>query len=270
MITVKDIFTSCEFGLDKIVVTYDFYDTSEKLTDYTIDLYRSEVGMDNTFYLEASNIPYGCYEDFNVDLFDENKKYFYKIQCANNLTGEKSMSDTTAAFTVKPADGWGHAIADIENVYLHNVIRNEKVFLLKKIRSGTVCQCWDDIRMTADTRCPICYGTGYVNGYFYPMDIEVNYANTEQFSQAFSQEDMQGEVRSSKQFWTSNFPIIAAEDVIVDSDNFRWRVISVMPTKKDKFILRQIVNIEKIPKTDMVYKIPVGGDTNEWKLHYTR
>ena len=270
MLTIKNIETSCEFGLDKIVVTFEFNDTTEKLSDYTLNLLRSEIGTENSFVLEASNIPYGCYEDYDVDLYDENKKYFYKIEIVNLKTGEKSVSEETSMFMVKPADGWGHAIADIENVYLHNVIRNDKVFLLKKIRSGGVCECWDDIRMTADTRCPLCYGTGYLGGYYAPIDIEVNYANTEQYSQAFAPEDMQGEVRSSKQFWTTNFPVIQPEDVIVDSDNLRWRVTSVMPTRKGKFILRQIINIEKIQKTDMVYKIPIGGEEHGWKLHYTR
>lgn len=257
MLELRDIQATTKFGLDRVVITYEFEDTNENMSNYTLNLYKSYSGIDDSYFLQQSDIDFFRTEDWDVDLLDENIKYFYKIEFVNIETGETELSKKFAMLKVKEPDRWGHAIAAMEKVYLENVIRNPNMYLLKKIRSGGRCFCFDDIRMVSDPKCKLCYGTSYVGGYEKATPIKVNFANAEQYTQSFDLSNMQGEERSGLQLWTSNYPIIQAEDVLVDDDNIRWRITSVTPTTKGKFILRQILTIEMIQKTDIVYKVSV-------------
>ena len=262
MVYVNSTKATAMFGLDRVVVFFKTADTKEDLNDYTFNLYRSESGIDSDYHLVLSNVPFEV-EDFSVNLYDENIKYFYKIQVVDK-DGNKTMSDETATMFIQNPDKWGTAIADITKMYLHNVVKNDTMYLLKKKRFGTICSCWDDIRRIQLPDCPHCYGTKYAGGYFNPIPIEVNYSGPSTYNQLFEPFNIEGEQESGKQLWTSNYPVIQAEDILVDKWNNRYIVTSVTPTMKDFFLIRQIVTIQKKAKTNIVYDVPLDIERSDF------
>lgn len=256
MLNINKIVVSNSFGMDKLVVSFFIDNTEEDLDAYTFNIYRSETGIDD-YQCIAQNVGYYYYEDYSVNLYNNNIKYFYKVEAVNQSSGISKLSECYGFLEINEPDTWGAAIEEIERTYLHYVIKNESMLLLKKKRFGQICRCYDDIRYQSDPKCPSCHGTKYVGGYENAVPIEINYQNPSQRTQIFEQFDLDGEERSPIQIWTPNFPIIQAEDVLVDSKNNRYRVVSVTPTVKNNFILRQIISIQKIQTSDIVYKVPL-------------
>lgn len=256
MLNVNKVIVSNSFGMEKLIVSFYIDDTDENLDDYTFNVYRSETGTDD-YQCIAQNVGYYYFEDYSVNLYNNNIKYFYKIEIVNQITGQRELSESFGFLEVNEPDMWGSAIEEIERAYLHYVIKNDTMLLLKKKRFGQVCRCYDDIRYQTDPKCLSCYGTKYVGGYENAVPIEVNYQNPSQRTQIFEVFDMDGEERSPIQLWTFNFPIVQPEDVLIDSKNNRYRVVSVTPTTKNNFILRQIISIQRIQTSDIVYKIPL-------------
>jgi hypothetical protein len=46
-------------------------------------------------------------------------------------------------------------------------------------------------------------------------------------------------------------------DVLVDRNNDRFIVTNWQPTYKDYYLIKQIVQVQKIPKADIVYTFPI-------------
>ena len=256
MINIDKITVSNSFGMGRLTVFFYLSDTEENLDDYTFNIYRSQTGL-NDYECIAQNVGYYYYEDYTVNLYNNNIKYFYKVEALNQSTCERKLSDCFGFLEIEEPDVWGSAIEEIERMYLGCVIKNEPMLLLKKMRFGQLCRCYDDIRCQTNPKCPSCHGTKYIGGYEGGIPIEVNYQNPTQRSQVFELFDMDGETKSPIQLWTPNFPIVQAEDILVDSKNNRYRVTSVTPTTKNYFILRQIISIQRIQTSDIAYKIPL-------------
>ena len=262
MLNINKIIVSNSFGMDRLVVFFEISDTDEGLENYTFNVYRSNSGLDD-YECIAQNIGFYYYEDYTVNLYNLNVKYFYKIEVVNQETGEHRISDIFGFLEIDDPDVWGASIQEMEQRYLCYVIKNERMFLLKKKRFGQTCKCYDDIRSQIDPKCPNCFGTRYTGGYERAVPIDVNYQNPAQRTQVFELFDVDGEERSPIQLWTSNFPIVQAEDILVDAKNNRYRVVSVTPTTKNYFILRQIVSIQRINNSNIIYKIPIDMGVDE-------
>lgn len=250
-IEVKDL-----HGLDSLYIEFTIDDTSENLSKYQFDLYKSNHQTDG-FIMVASNIVDFSYRDFSVNLYDDHINYYYKVNVTNLETSKSVMSSLIGEYKAGEKDNYAEAIMHIHDVYLNNVI-NKDMILLKKKRFGEVCSCYDPIRRRSDsTFCDICYGAKYVGGYYGPYYIKSNFANASSYSERFSYSDV-SEESSPIQFWTSNFPFIQIGDIIVHSnENVRYIVTSCQPSMKGFYLIRQTVQVQKLPKNNIVYKVQI-------------
>ena len=57
-----------------------------------------------------------------------------------------------------------------------------------------------------------------------------------------------------------SFPPVAPRDILVESENRRWRVLKVTPTQRLRATVRQELQIHEIPKGDIEYGLPVNVD----------
>lgn len=255
MINLKNMNISDEFGVEYLYITFEITDTVESLENYNFNLYKSNNAI-SEFVPIAFNVADFKYRDFAVNLRNFTINYYYKIQIKNKVTGEQVFSDVYQFQKASP-DNFASAIVEIENRYLNYVVGNTEMILLQKKHMGQICSCYDDVRqMSADKTCPLCYGTSYVGGYYSPEIIKVNFYNppTEQFK--FSPSD-NAQDQSILQLWTSNFPLIKAEDILVDKNNIRYIVTSNMLTRKNYYVIRQILAIQMVPKYNIVYSYDI-------------
>lgn len=58
------------------------------------------------------------------------------------------------------------------------------------------------------------------------------------------------------------FPPVNPDDILVEAENRRWKVIKVTPTQRLRATVRQELTLHEIPRGDIEYDLPVNVDTS--------
>jgi hypothetical protein len=88
MLKLKDIDVLTDFKEDYLLVKFDFEPTRQAISNYSFNIYRSNL-PDSDYELIEENINPFEYIDYTVNLSKSSAVYFYKIEIINKLTGEK-------------------------------------------------------------------------------------------------------------------------------------------------------------------------------------
>jgi len=255
MIYIKDILVSDKLGLDSLYVEFSINDTHDNLDNYIFDIYKSN-HQTGAYTLLVSDIKDFSHRDMLVNLYDVSINYYYKIKVTDKLTSESILHDIYGEYKGRKPDLEAQAIVEIHTIYLKNII-TEKLKLLKRKKIGQLCTCFDDVRRRSNpVSCEICYGTKYVGGYYSAYEIFVNYFNASNVSENFTVSDV-GEIDSPLQLWTLNYPFIQINDILVSQDNTRYIVANCQPSHKNFYLIRQTLQIHRLPKSNIVYKVTV-------------
>lgn len=255
MISVSNINVSSKYSNQFLAVEFEINNTMEDLSSYQFDILRSEA-TNGDFEVVAIDVKDFLFKDYSVNLLNPVIEYYYKIRIIDKLTNEVSESDVKKLKT-KSEDNYVVYFNHLNNIYLEQVIADDKLKLLKKKRFGEYCECYDDVReKSRKPNCPSCYGTKFKGGYFPPIDISVNFLNSPTLTEDF---DMKGinQAETPVQFWTTSYPQIMQGDIIILPDNSRHKVISWGNSDKNGVSLRQMITIQRIPPSDVVYKYPI-------------
>ena len=255
--------TVTTYDANKLTVTWDFKSTSENLSDYVIDVYRSETpGTSGVgeYTLVGSGISAdtASYDDITVSgLFHPTRTWFYKIKLTNNSTSASAI-----LFNTTPAYIKSHTL----DKYTLEIIRRKKqvqdkfagrpVYLLRRKTYGQRCPtCWDStlFRRTKDDDVT-CFGTGIVGGYFSP---QTNYAILTS-SPKYNQITMFGEwFPSDIMMNIVGIQPLKISDIVVDDAAKRWLVKSINTVEKGGVIIEQTCQLSLISPSDIVYTIAV-------------
>ena len=256
MITINSIEIMDIFSLDYIFLRFSIEDTLENISSYQFNIHRSNSEHEG-YELLASNVTGFSYSDYNVNLYNTAIHFYYKVECVNLITGDKSMSNICSEYKGRVRDCIAQGIISNYNMYLDNVLNTDEVYLLKKKRFGTRCSCFDDIRgKSKNSRCPICFSTKYVGGYYASEKMKICTSNSPAKTEKFDVTES-SELVAPIQAWTSNSPLIEIGDIIVDSNNDRYVVASWQPTYKNYMLLKQVVDLQRLPKSDIGYNVLV-------------
>ena len=261
MITITKINVIANFN-SFLSIQWDTNATSqEELAEYYFSVYMSQSPQDNFSKVNVDNIvaleyiydiPYGI--NFGTPLY-------FRIGITNIATGEYVLSDIFASLYLTPTDPVAEAIIYQHNYFLENILGRPPMKLLIKKKFGPRCpSCWDEYgQEITKSSCPDCYDTSYENGYSPAVDIYVSISEP-----GFSEKLDVGNITESQNIiipaWTSNYPLVYPRDVIVDELNRRFVVIQSQPTTKDgRIYLRQMLQLQLIPSTDIIYNFPLEG-----------
>ena len=258
MIDVTNIKIDDFYGIKFLYITFNVSELTEPEENYRFDLYRS-VNQSDLFECIASDVKDFRYKDENVNLRNLNISYYYKIKATEKSTGNVSWSEIFR-YDAHTIDEWAMAIIEIEEKYLRDVVNNEPAFVLQKKRTGERCSCYNPNRDAIDNDfCTECYGTAFKGGYYTPQGILINFYNNPSYSHEYTPKDDSDRL-GDIQAWVPNFPRIETEDIIVHGD-IRYIVTAKNDTDKNGYIIRQILTLSPLPKTNLVYQfeINVGG-----------
>jgi len=133
----------------------------------------------------------------------------------------------------------------------------EKVLLYKRKYEGTRCPNFDQVRKTNQQHEQdlVCYGTGYVGGYFKPIEIVVSLL-TPVTQQVVLEEYGRRRVFKPTS-WTLWEPLITTGDILVKRNNQRLWITDVSVTKWKSYILRQNFSTTEIERNNAIYNIPI-------------
>lgn len=133
--------------------------------------------------------------------------------------------------------------------------------ILKVKRSGTVCSCVDpDTGEVGNSQDPVCYGTGWVGGYYTPMDCVFF-----DFTPDQRLEDREIQVRgmtddSIRQIRYIGYPMLYRYDVFVDKGtDERYYVNSIQNLAELRGVpIVVAAQLTPIPFSDIIYTLPVN------------
>lgn len=254
------------YGPDGYRDGYDGYDNIENVDGYL--RYKQEYG-------DALN------EDGTVnDSVGDFKRFDYcgswrTTAPRNFMQGQCQPSYFGGARVIVDKDGNRHLVKN-NNVYEQMMQREEMllestgeaVVILRRMWSGLRCMCYMNRQEHPNNRCPICYGTSFVQGYIQffnqrrsdrkillridPATDDLNLVDKGGF-----------EPMHEPDGWTLAFPQIKNADIIIRYDIngneiFRYEVLNVT---RNKVLFSQTgvqkMKLKRLPKTSIIYQFPI-------------
>lgn len=270
-----------QFNTLDVIKTPDNYHYIE----WSLTLTGGEVSDDFKFQIEYSNDPATGFTPIefppgtvveidganalvythNRRHFDFNKDYYYRVISIEKATPTNTVT-SIVVFIGNDFDGVHDTIRYGEEI-LYGCYTGEPCKILKKKTNGARCSsCWSPTRrQRTKTRCSNCNGTGFEEGYYDAIDVQISFDSDP--VKADSQKDMENKL-DTKRARLSNYPIVRDKDIIINmDDNKRYVITHVETTKlpklstgstslsKQNYILSQLLTLEDLITTDNEYNI---------------
>lgn len=153
-------------------------------------------------------------------------------------------------------------------------VTGTEALLIQRVKTGSICPCYQPSSEYQDDRCPMCYGTKYIFGYqqyYNPRTsngrIQVRLGPTTENLKMY---EAGLESEFPVEMWTITVPTIYTRDVIIlfdqdDNESFRYEVAGVT---RNQTILGldggQKLNTFRVRKTDPIYQIRVFKNTGDF------
>jgi hypothetical protein len=251
MIEVTDIYVNV-YSTDRIELTWSIKDTREDVHDYYIDIYRSNSeGGPWTLLVQNIEDRYR-FVDGEVDLRDKWRVFYYKLIIKNKSTGAtQEYEPVSAQFK---GDLIAIEVQRREEMYFEKFV-GKKVLFYKRRTFGQRCNCYDPIlQNNLRDRCLNCFNTGYTRGYYDPLPLYMQIDPVGRSTSMSQGGEMQTENSTAR---TIGIPYISPRDLIVESTNKRWRVVTSVPTEKRREVVHQELQLCGLTPGDIAFEVPV-------------
>lgn len=224
---------------------------------------------DYQFFLSRSEAMYGPYEpvagplrdqywvrDIQVSLLHNWRELYYKLLVVHVPTGETLVVGPTA-FSQPAPDLIASEIMHQEDVLFREFI-GRRCWLFPARTFGPRCSCYD-VYTGRRTRSghKACWDTGFLGGYMSPVEIFVQIDPPGKNVQSTALTELQPGDTSARMIC---FPPVNPKDILVETENIRWRVISVSTTQRLRTVVHQELRLHQIPKGDIEYDLPLNVD----------
>lgn len=198
--------------------------------------------------------------DIQVSLLHKWREYFYKLKVVHRPSGK--IKEFGPVSPTPEVDLIGAEVIRQEDMLFREHI-GRRCFLFIKRTFGPVCSCLDPVlgRRTRANHLP-CFGTGFLGGFMSPIEVFAQIDPAPKVSVATSTQEQQPQDTTGRMI---SFPPISPGDILVESENKRWRVGPMKPTERLRSPIRQEFNIHSIPRGDVEFALPVNVDLKELK-----
>lgn len=191
---------------------------------------------------------------------------FMQGQCNPSYWGGIQVRD---GYKVKVSDVRTHMLQR-EELLLEST--GEPFVLLRRSWTGMRCACMMTRREHTDARCPICFSTGFTQGFvqfFNPRRSDRRIlVRIDPAVDDLNLVDRGGlEPNYEPTAWTLPFPAIKDRDVLIrfnpdNTEEFRYEVLNVTRVRSTFAQTgAQKLTIKRLPKTDIMYQFPAVRDT---------
>lgn len=258
--------TARSFNLNHLDI---FWEVDQVKAGQSADLRQHEI-FDYQFYVLRSEAAAGPFDvvggpfrdpiysfrDNRISLRSLWRAYYYKIRVVHAPTGDIAEFGPVSNDDPEP-DRITRAVRYEEDVLFREFI-GRKCWIFPVRTFGPRCNCWDPVgqRKTRSAHLP-CFGTGWLGGYLYPVECYVQIDPNPKDAKLSQLMESQGSVTRAR---LGTFPPVSPRDILVESENRRWRVGSVQTTERLRAPLRQDLTLVEIPKGEIEYSIPVNVD----------
>jgi len=258
---------------DSITVTWTIAETSEDLSTYQVVVLRSE-GEHGPYQAVSPTLSaqdHFDFEDRGPNQISKWRRFYYRVRVTSAATAEaqefgsvphravlKHNLDPGGVSMEAPPD-----LEALEAVRRFGLVAQEyagrKVLFLPVRTSGQRCpDCWDPLtRRVTRSNCQACFRTGFTGGYYSPRRghiVSVPSAQMVALTPLLTLEP------SDVVRWVPASTRLRPYDVMIDTENRRWRVITVKRQEKAQALTRQTVQLREVNRDQIEYRIPVQFD----------
>jgi len=227
-----------------------------EIFDYQFHIFRSEAAMGPYEKIGGPFRDTYYFRDIQVSLLHKWREYFYKIQVEHIPSGETKDYGPATANEPEP-DLIAAEVVRQEDMLFREFV-GRKCYLFPVRTFGPRCSCFDP-HMGRKTRSnhPPCFGTGWLGGYMSPIEVHVQIDPTAKQTDLSPLGERQPQNVLGRMI---SFPPVNPRDILVESENRRWRVVSVAGTQRLRAGVRQELQLHEIPRGDIEFELPVQVD----------
>lgn len=243
--------------LRSLRVSWEVKPTPEETLDYDFRVMRSE----------AQGGPWDPVTDWFTDRFvfhdnivppyNANRRLFYLIQ-VRRRSNPAEVKEFGPGYQTEEPDLIAVEVRRHWEVHLRELV-GYRAWLFPVRTFGTTCRnCFDKTtQRVIDPGCKSCFGTGYARGYHHPIEIWPKIDPTPTTTQT------QGVILTQKSITRmiiGGNPQVKDKDLIVMSDNRRWRVAGITETRRLNSTLHQELSVVECERGDVSFDVPVNFD----------
>jgi len=143
-----------------------------------------------------------------------------------------------------------------------------RIIIFRKRRGGTLCGCIDPvIGKSTKSMCPVCFGTGWSGGY-YPGIVTPSLSNVTQEMIIPTQEgNIHPQIGS---FYIGNYPLVNSDDIVVEQEGKRWKVVNVDRVSYRGFVISQLINSSLIAPGEAEYMFTADKVEDTGWIYYPK
>jgi hypothetical protein len=230
--------------------------TPHAIFDFEFFILRSEAAMGPYEQVGGPLQDLYHFRDVRVSLLHKWRQWFYKLKIVDKKTGDVEEIGPASSFEPEPDIIAAEIIRQEDMLFREFVGRRCWLFPVRTF--GPRCTCYDPTlqRATRSGHLP-CFGTGWLGGYMRPVEIFIQLDPTSKQSVIQPTGEMQPVNTTARM---SSFPPVSPRDIIIESENRRWRVVNVGQTQRLRAVVHQELQLHEIPKSDVEYSIPLNVD----------
>lgn len=213
-----------------ILVQWFLEPTNDDLGLVTYDIFRAF--SDTGTYTKIGEAPSGQFYFMDTDAPAVSKwdTVWYKVVA--NGPGSPVESDPAHMLGIPPA-----RILVINN-HARIVYRSHNgtpVLVYKKRREGTRCpRCYDPLEgVVTDDSCPVCFGAGFVTGYYPPIKTNCLIYPAEE-KRDFMSHNHEAAITKAVML---RYPVVRVNDVLYEENHGRWWYVGQLTPIEDRRIL---------------------------------
>jgi hypothetical protein len=192
---------------------------------------------------------------------DINRKVYYRVTALATCPGNDQLMETPLSQTVAVSP---YDMERVDWIWAESIRRNrfileqggERARLFIRRWAGQRCTCWDQEYRTGRATHLLCFGTGYVGGYYGPYDILLAPPETEKIVEL---QDVGLHVNYDWATWTGPYPLLNDRDFIVRQNNDRYTIAHVNPQGARGAIFQQHFTLAPLDHNDIRYSVPIDG-----------
>jgi hypothetical protein len=256
MLEIKE-FRVRSLDLDYLDLYWEIDNTSEDPYSYTFTVERSESPLGPWDQVSPEFSDKYSFRDITVNLLNRFRFYYYRIKIKRKSDNNIIYSEL-AQNTNKP-DLVAQEVRRLENLVFQEYI-GRAVWLFPRRTFGQRCpNCWEDVTgQRVISGCVTCFDTGWARGFLDPIKCWIQFDPTVKHIENSQLIETQQQNASAR---LGHFPIVKPKDIIVESDNVRWRVERASDTQRLRAVLHQELVLHQIPRGDIEYKLPINIDS---------
>lgn len=255
MISFRDI-KVVSFSREYFDVYWEIAPTTDDLQEWQFFVERSEAGASGYEVLAGPLVDQFYLRDNSVHTRNESRTWFYRVRAYHPREGYELISGV--ADIGGPADLLAEEVIRVETI-VWKEYAGTALWLFPRRTFGQKCpNCYDSVLgKSTMADCEVCWGTDYSGGYHRPVKTWGQVQPTA-LQDEHSVEDHRQPFGGSLTCPPS--PTIRPGDLVITSNNSRFKVTAQNSTQRLGVDVRQIITLFKVEPGAVEDKIPLSVD----------